>query len=474
MEETKGSNYKWLALLIVSIGNFMETIDFSIVNISFPILTKVFDTELSITLWVTVAYLLVSTGLMLIIGRLGDIFSRKKVYILGFACFTTGLILCSLSQSIVHLIVSRVVQGIGGAMIMTTGFAIVTAAFPERERGKALGIAGAMISAGLLTGPVLGGFLLDTLGWRSIFYTRVPVGIIGLVLSWILLREPGKSTAGAKFDIWGAATLFGGLCCLLLFINLGGRASFISLPALIPAGGAVLLLTLFGVQERRAEQPLVDLNLFRNRPFANGNIGLGMLVLALSAQILLMPFFLIDGIGYSATKTGLLLAAVSITSIVLGPLSGWLSDKVGTRLLCTVGLALTCLALFLLSGLDLASTEADIVLRLVIYGVGLGIFFSPNSSSIMGSVAKARLGTASAMMNTIRQIGMSGGMAIAGAIYSSRQSSYATQFAPENLSPEILQKLSLIGSYQDTILVAAIICGIGLLATLAFIRRQRV
>ncbi len=451
----------------------METIDFSIVNISFPILTKVFDTELSIALWVTVAYLLVSTGLMLIIGRIGDIFSRKKVYLLGFAFFTTGLILCSLSQSILQLIMFRVVQGIGGAMITVTGFAIVTAAFPDSERGKALGIAGATISAGLLTGPVLGGFLLDTLGWRAIFYIRVPVGIIGLILSWILLREPGKSTASVKFDVWGAATLFGGLCCLFLFINLGGRAGFISLPALIPAAGAVLLLTLFIMQERRAEQPLVDLNIFRNRLFASGNISLSILVLALSAQILLMPFFLIDGIGYSATKTGLLLAAVSITSIVLGPLSGWLSDRVGSRLLCTAGLTLACVALLLLSGLDSTSSNVDILLRLVIYGVGLGIFFSPNSSSIMGSVAKDRLGTASAMMNTVRQIGMSGGMAITGAIFSSRQSHYAKQLAPENLSPEILQKLALIGSYQDTILVAAIICGIGLLTTLAFIRRQR-
>lgn len=444
----------------------MGTLDASIVNISFPRLTKVLETELSVVLWVTVVYLLVSTGLMLILGRIGDIFGRKKVYILGFILFTVGLILCSLSQSILQLILSRVVQGVGAAMTMALGTAIVTAAFPDQERGRALGILGAVLSAGILTGPVLGGFLLDTLDWRSIFYTRVPVGIIGLAMAWILLKEQRASNISLKLDLWGAATLFGSLSCLLLFFNLGGRWGFLSPPVLILAGSTVILLALFIVQERRTEPPVVDLNLFKNRLFAGGNISLGVMALTLSAQILLMPFYLIDGVGYSALETGLFLAAASVITLVLAPLSGWLSDKVGSRLLCTVGMTLLCLALFLFSGLGTESSGADILLRLVVFGIGLGMFISPNSSSIMGAVPKDRLGTASALMNTVRQIGMSSGTAIAGAIFTSRQFFHAAQLTRDNLSPLMLHKLSLVGGYQDTLLIAAIVCAIGIFTSL--------
>jgi len=354
MEKTKDITYKWLALLTVSIGTIMGTLDFSIVNVSFPRLTRVFETDISAVSWVSIAPLLVSTSLMLILGRIGDAFGRKRVYILGFVLFTTGLILCSLSQSIIQLILSRIVLGLANAMMIGIGAAIVTAAFPDRERGKALGIQGATVSAGLLTGPVLGGFLLDTLGWRAIFYTRIPVGIIGFAMAWFLLKEQRESAGNLKFDLWGAATLFCGISCLLLFFNPGLRSGFKSAPVIIMAASAIVLLTLFVVQEIRAEEPLVDLNLFRNYLFAGGNISLGIMAFALSAQILLMPFYLIDGVGYSATETGLFLATVSVISLVIGPLSGWLSDKVGSRALCTVGAALICLSLFLFSGLDKA------------------------------------------------------------------------------------------------------------------------
>jgi len=203
-------SYKWLVLLSLSIGTFMSTLDASIVNISLPRLTEVFNTEPSIVLWVTVAYLLVSVGLMLSIGKLGDLFGRKRVYVSGLAIFTIGLVLCSLSQSVVQLILARVVQAIGSAMVIAVGNAIITAVFPAQERGKALGLMGAIVSTGLLSGPVVGGFLLDVLDWRAIFYVRIPVGIIGLVMGWMFLREQEKSSSGTRFDWGGAVTLFGG------------------------------------------------------------------------------------------------------------------------------------------------------------------------------------------------------------------------------------------------------------------------
>jgi EmrB/QacA subfamily drug resistance transporter len=423
-------------------------------------------------MWVSVAYLLVSVGLMLTLGRIGDTFGRKRVYILGFTVFTLGLVLCSLSQSIVQLILARVVQAIGSAMIVAISTAIVTAAFPNEERGKALGILGGVVSSGLLSGPVLGGLILDALDWRAIFYIRVPVGIIGIIMAFILLKEQKDTETGLKFDLGGAATLFGGLSCLLLFFNFGGRLGFTSPLAIILVVSTVALLALFIVFERRALQPIVDLNLFRNRLFAAGNISLIIMFVAISANTFLMPFFLIDGLGHSASRTGLIFATISFTALIIGPVSGWLSDKVGSRILCTVGIALICSALFLLSRLSIESSEVDVIIRLVIQGVGSGMFSSPNNSSIMGSVPREKLSTGSAMIGTVRQIGMSCGIAIAGTIFTSRQAFHAARLSIENLSQATVQKLSLVGGFQDTLLFAAIACSIGIFTSLARGKQQ--
>jgi EmrB/QacA subfamily drug resistance transporter len=470
IQENKGiSNkisYKWLALLTVAIGSFMGGLGSSLVNISFPRLTRIFEIEPSVVLWVNVVYFLVSTSFMPVIGRMGDLFGRKRLYILGFILFTVGLVLCSLSQSILQLILFRIVQGAGGAIIMGLSFAIVTEAFPGEERGKALGIMTAVMLAGPLTGPVLGGFLLDTLNWRSLFYTSVPIGIIGLVMGWTLLKEQKAFDISSELDLWGAATLSGSVACFLLFFNLGGRSGFASLPVLLLASGVVILLALFVLQEIRIAHPVVDLNLFRNWLFTSSNITLGFQSIALAIYIFIMPFYLIDGLSYSAMQTGFVYAVAPLTSVVIAPLSGWLSDKISSRLLCTVGMILMCLSFFLFSRLGAESSVADILPMFVVNGIGMGLFRSPNASQIMGAVPKDRLGTASALMNTIGQIGMSSGMIIAGVIFTSRQAFHAAQLASDNLDPLMLHKLSLVGGYQDTILMAAIACGIGILMLL--------
>jgi EmrB/QacA subfamily drug resistance transporter len=457
-------SYKWLALLTVSIGTFMATLDSSIVNISLPRLKEVFNTEASVVLWVTVAYLLVSVGLILTVGKLGDLFGRKRVFIIGLTVFTIGLALCWISQSIIQLILSRILQAVGASMTAALGNAIVTDVFPDQERGKALGILGAVVSAGLLSGPVLGGFLLDALDWRSIFYTRVPVGIIGVVMAVLLLKEQKESSPTLNFDWAGAGTLFGGLSCLLLFFNLGGNLGFTSAPALSLGASTVVLLILFVSAERRASQPILNLGLFGNRVFASGIVSMGIMFLAISANTFLAPFYLIEGIGRSAAQAGLLFAVTSSTTLIVGPISGWLSDKIGTRILCTTGMTLISLALFLLSRLGTDSSTTDILLRFAILGFGLGLFSSPNNSSIMGSVPRESLSTGSAMIATIRQVGMSSGMAIAGAIFTTRQLVHSARLAGE-FPADTVETISLVNAFQDSLLVAAIICSIAIITS---------
>ncbi|MFX1552973.1 MAG: MFS transporter [Promethearchaeota archaeon] len=472
MEETKGLANKWLTLLAVAVGTFLCGLDATITSISFPRLAEFFETEPSVVLWVTVAFLLVCSALMLTAGRVGDLFGRKKVYVLGLVVFTVGLILCSLSQSILQLILYRVVQAAGAATIIGLGPAIVTAVFPDRERGKALGILTAILSAGALVGPVLGGVLLDNLDWSSVFYIRVPAGIIAIVMAWAFLKEQRASNINSKFDIWGGIILFGCLSCLLLFINLGGKSSFVSAPVLLLISGAIVLLVLFVVQERRTGQPLVDLSLFKSRSFTVDNISIGIMAFSLSAYMFLIPFYLMNGVGYSTSESGLLFLSFPSSMAVVTPLSGWLSDRVGTRLLPTVGMALICLSLFLCSRLGSESSGADIVLSFVIFGIGAGLFMPPNQSLIMGAAPKDRLGSVSALMATIRQIAFSSGTAITGAIFTRRQSFHAIQLARENLDLLIIDRLSLISGFQDTFLVTAIVCSIGIFTSLIGAKKQ--
>jgi multidrug resistance protein len=242
---------KWLTLLTVAINGFLIILDISIVNIAFPRLTQIFETDPSVILWISVVYALLTVGLMPILGRIGDIYGRKKIFVLGYILFTLGLVLCSLSQTIFQLILSRIVQGIGGAMNMALSIALVTEAFPFQERGKALGTMTSVFAIGPLLGFTIGGFLLDVFGWRAIFYTRVPICIIGIIMACTLLHEKKASTIHVKLDLIGAGTLFCSLSCLLLFLNIGGRSGFL-LPQILMLGGIALMsFLLLIVKEKR-------------------------------------------------------------------------------------------------------------------------------------------------------------------------------------------------------------------------------
>ncbi len=468
----KGIAYKWLALLVVAIGTYMSTLDSSIVNISFPVLSKLFNTDPSTVLWVSLIYMLTLTGLMLTFGRIGDSFGRKRVYTLGFIIFSLGLALCSVSQNIIQLILFRIVQAIGSSMTVASGTAIIAAAFPDRERGKALGIQGAVVGAGLMSGPALGGFLLDLFDWRSIFYLRLPVGVVGSVTAALVLKEQRVEGHRATFDYLGALALLGGLVTLLLGVNRGQALGWSSAPILALFGISAALLSFFLSLERRVDSPVVDLALFRNRLFTGSAVSLVLSFVASTAVTFLMPFYLMQGVGYSPAYAGLLLTTVPLTRLVFAPLSGWLSDRIGYRLLCSAGLSLISLALVLLGRLTVDSTAKDVVVGLATMGLGSGLFEAPNNSSIMGAAPKERLGTASAMISTARSVGMSTGLALAGAIFASRQLYHAAQLSSSSLTPEATQSRALVGGFHDALMVAALVCGIGILTSLIPAKRE--
>ena len=472
MEKAKRSiPYNWIAMSVVAMGTFLTTLDTGAIRIALPHLGHVFNADPNTVIWVWLIYLLVGIGLMLTMGRAGDAFGRKRLYTFGLIIFSLGLGLCSLSQGLIQLVVFRSFQAVGAAMTIAMGSAIITASFPPEKRGRALGIMGAIIAVGLLSGPALGGFLLDFLGWRSIFYLRLPLGIIGVAMSWALLKEQSLPKREGKFDLLGAITLFFALTCLLLAVNRGQSLGWLSLWVVSLSVIGVLLLFFFLSVERRAAQPVLDLRLFSSRLFSTASASHVFLYISTTAVSFLMPFYLIQGLGFYAYKAGLVLVTIPAISLVLSPLSGRLSDKLGTLFLCTSGLIVVCAGLFLLSSLGTNASIGDIVLYLAIIGAGMGLFVSPNTSAIMGSVPSERLGTASAMVGTLRQVGMSVGLAIGGSVFAASQFFHATQLASQALPEDVVQRLSTVNGFHDTVLAMLAMAIIGLVTSVLRGRR---
>jgi EmrB/QacA subfamily drug resistance transporter len=410
--------YRRAVLFVTTLGAFMAPLDGSIVSVALPKIASTFRMEYAGVIWIPIAYLLPLATLLLTFGRLSDIRGRKRFFISGFTLFTVASALCGLSQSGAELIVMRGVQGVGAAMIGATSAAIVTQVFPKEKLGRALGVNVLAVYIGLSVGPTLGGILVQTLGWRSIFYINVPIGIAVVYIAIKRLRESSPSrTRGGSFDFLGAVLFVSGLSLVILSLTLVGRATWTDPLILGPlVGGLSLLVVFLTVELRRGEGALLDLDMFRgSRLFAAANISAMLNYTAFFAVPYFLSFHLQTLKGFSPGAAGLVLISMPIPMAMLSPLSGWLSDRFGSRTFATMGMGLMCAGLLLLSQLNLTTPLAYLVVALFVMGVGMGLFSAPNTSSVMGSVKAQHLGVASGTISTMRSVGQSLSLAIMGA-----------------------------------------------------------
>jgi len=468
----KQSFRKWFILMAVGMGVFLATIDGSIVNITLPTMVEKLNTTFPIIQWVVLAYLLTVTTLMLSIGRLGDMIGKKRIYATGFIVFTLGSVLCGIAQSVYWLIGFRVLQAVGAAMIMALGTAIITEAFPASQRGMALGISGSIVSIGIILGPTIGGLILSIASWHWIFLVNLPIGIIGIlmVLRFVpATRPPG----GQKFDYWGALALFFSLLALLLALTAGQQRGFNDPLILSAILAGLLLLGGFLWIERHTSQPMIDLRLFKNRLFAI-NLATGFLsFVAIAGTMLLMPFYLENILGYPPQTIGLMLAVVPLAMMFISPVSGFFSDRFGTRLIALIGLVIMASGYYLISKFNLQTTAIIYIFSFAPIGLGFGTFSSPNNSAIMGSAPQNQLGVASGMLAVNRTLGQTTGIALLGAIWTWRVFENIGKTLPEGATsaPAPAQ----VAGLQQTVLIAMGFIWIAvLLAAWAFIEERQI
>jgi EmrB/QacA subfamily drug resistance transporter len=410
---------KWGVLIAIGVGTFMSALDGSVVNTVLPVLNDAFHSDVATIEWVVTVYLLIVSGLLLSVGRLGDLRGHKRTYLAGFAVFIFASALNGLAPSAPSLIITRGFQAFGAAMLFANSPAILTKNFPPEQRGQALGLQATMTYLGLTAGPSIGGWLADALGWRSVFYINVPVGAAAMWLSYRFIPEDIRHPGKEGFDLRGAGLFNAGLVALLLGLNQGHEWGWTSAPVLGLTLASLVLLAGFVVTETRVPYPMLDLGLFRRRSFSSATLSAIINYMCVYGVLFLTPFYLIDGRGFSAAQAGLILTAQPLVMAVAAPFSGTISDRIGTRAPSTLGLAILGCGLWLLSGLQSTSPVSQIVIALGIAGLGVGIFTSPNSSALMGSAPRREQGIAAGILATARNVGMVLGIGFAGAIFTS-------------------------------------------------------
>ena len=415
---TASSRSRWGVLLAIGLGTFMSALDGSVVNIVLPVVRQDFGASVANVEWVITIYLLVVSGLLLSVGRLGDLRGHRSVYAAGFAVFLLGSALCGLAPSVGFLIGARGAQALGAAMLFANSPAILTKSFPAEMRGRALGLQATMTYLGLTIGPSIGGWLTTALGWRSVFYINLPVGLLALALALRFVPRDTGSGAAEGFDLRGAVTFTAGLVALLLALNQGhawGWAAPATLGLLL---ASVVLLVAFLRLERRVAAPMVDLSLFRRRTFSAAAGSALLNYICVYTLLFLMPFYLLQARGMSPAQAGLLLTAQPLLMAAVAPISGTMSDRIGTRLPSVLGMGLFAVGLFLLSRLALDTPLLTVAGMLAVAGLGIGIFVSPNNSALMGAAPTHRQGIAAGILALARNVGMVIGVGLAGAVYT--------------------------------------------------------
>lgn len=456
-------HYRWLIFGVTVMGTFMAVLDSSIVNVALPVIAKHLDVALPVVQWVVSAYLLVITILLPLFGKIGDMYGRRKIYLLGLIIFTIGSVLCSISNSIWFLVGARVVQAIGASMLMANSPALVSITFPGKERGRALGMVGAVVALASMTGPSLGGILVGLFSWQSIFYINLPIGVCAYLLGYLILPTEESHQHGT-FDVQGAALFAVGMTGFLVVLMNGQEWGWGSHRVNIISIITIALLGAFLWHEGHVEQPMIDLSLFKRWAFLAGNLSGLFSFMAMFSNNMLLPFYLHTILSLSPTEIGLAITPFPLLMAVAAPISGYLSERVSPVLLTSTGLTMMMAGLLYLSTLNAQSVIWHVVIGQAIMGLGTGIFQSPNNNSVLSSVPAEKVGLASGISALTRNVGMVSGIAVAVSVFENK---LQQELAGITLPDQAMYIGAFLSAYHAALVVGACFAGIGVIISLS-------
>lgn len=447
MTKSKPGKYQYFA--VGAIGTFMATLDGSILNVSLPTIARDLNCDIDLVAWVVLSYSLTLISLMMLFGAWVDRKGYAFAYRFGYIFFLIGSLMCAFSGSIYALIAARVVQAIGTAMFAAVGPGMVTSVFPPKERGKGIGLMVMMVSAGFMTGPPLGGFILSMWNWNAIFLMNMPIGLLGLWMTWRYFGRLKDNPDGRRVEILTAVTLSLGLVTAIFALSLIDQYE-LSDPRI---WGLCLLsmasIGIFIARETRPGRAMIGFGIFRNRMFSTSLVAQLAHFAGLSGVLVLVPFYLEQVKHLEPSEVGLYLVILPIMMFLIAPLAGRISDRIGYKLLTVSGMAVLAVGLVMLGNLDQASEAQFMASCLVVIGLGVGLFSTPNSSALMGSVSDDQRAVASGILATNRNIGMSVGVAVATALFAHFQKQYLAteEFAQAfvlSLQPVIYFSIALL------------------------------
>jgi EmrB/QacA subfamily drug resistance transporter len=446
-------NVKNTTLLISFIASFLAPFMISAVNIAVPSINVEFQAEALKLSWISTAYLLAAAVFLLPVGRIADIYGRKKIFTLGIIIYTLCALLLANASNADEFIFFRFIEGIGAAMILSTSVAILTTVFPPHERGKALGITVSAVYIGLSLGPFLGGYLTQEYGWRSVFYVNIPIGLLAVALILWKLKDEWADARGEKFDFTGALIYFIAFAAIIHATETPNLEGIISLIIGLAIG------TFFLIREKKTEYPMLDVHLLQNnRLFLFSNISALINYSATYMVAFLLSLYLQYVKGMTPEAAGLVLIAQPVIQAIFSPLAGRLSDKIEPRLVASAGMILTVIGLSMLAVINANTETSHITLSLIILGLGFALFSAPNTNAVMGAIEKKQYGVGSAILATMR---LTGQMLSTGIIMTL----FAIYLPNTTITPD--KHPIFLTTIQTAYTIAAVLCLLGVITSLA-------
>ena len=457
-------NRKWWTLGAVAFGLFMIMLDNTVVFVALSAIQDDLHISTSELEWVVNGYALTFAVLMLTGGKLADLLGRRRIFIVGLAIFTASSLACGLATSASILIGARVVQGVGSALMNPATLSIITATFPPRQRGTAIGIWVGVSAMALAIGPLVGGILTEQINWSWIFFINVPVGILGIIVARLVIDESRDESEEQRLDLPGLLSSGAGLFALTYALIEGNTYGWTSGRILASFAVAVAGLILFVVLEHRQRVPMLDLSLFRNPTFAGANTVMLLVALAMFGMFFFNSLYLQRILHYSAIETGATFLPMTVLIVLLAPVAGRSSDRIGSRWLMGVGLICLSASLVSFSLLGVDSNFWDVLPGLVLGGIGMSLAMTPTTAAAMGSVPVDKAGVGSAVLNSMRQVGGSLGIALMGAIVIASINVPGTD-------PRAAEQF--VHGYRNALHVAAAIALAGAVVAVATVRKYR-